>query len=104
MHPCRNMLPPCKTSPELKDEDFPDFAKENVLGRAAAMASIARRNMTRKSGKLSSSSRARLFRVHQGNIDQVLAQEPHLQFIGAQNVADDQVIRAVIAYFGSAAR
>jgi hypothetical protein len=31
------------------------------------------------------------------HVDQVLAQEPHLQFIGAQHFADDQVIRAVIA-------
>ena len=103
MHPCRNMRPPCKTSPDLKDEDFPAPAKEKVLGRAPAMALIARRDMTRKSGNLSSFSRARLFRMHQGNVDQVLAQEPYLQFIGAQNVADDQIIRALIAYFGSAA-
>src|ERR1700686_5786435 len=103
MQPCRNMLTPCKTSPDLKDENFPAPAKQNVLGRAAAMASIARRDMTKKSGKLSSFSRVRLFRTHQGNVDQVLAQEPHLQFIGAQNIADDKVIRALIAYFGSAA-
>jgi hypothetical protein len=67
------------------------------------MASIARRDMTRKSGKLSSFSRARLFRTHQGCVDQMLAQEPYLQFIGAQNIAHHQIIGALIAYFGSAA-
>ena len=102
MHPCRNMLPPCKTSPDLKDEDFPAPAKENFLGKAAAVVSQPlQRN--EKSGKLSSFSRARLFRTHQGSVDQVLAQEPHLEFIGAQNIADDQIVRALIAYGGSAA-
>lgn len=104
MHPCRNMLPPCKTSPDFKDEDFPSPAKENVLGRARGDGIHRHRDMTRKSGNLSSFSRARLFRMHQGNVDQVLAQEPYLQFIGAQNIAHDQIVRALIAYFGSAAR
>ena len=42
--------------------------------------------------------------MHQRDVDQVLAQEPHLQFVGSQNVADDQIVGAVIPNFGSTAR
>src|ERR1700756_4751809 len=53
---------------------------------------------------LSRLSRARFDGMHQWNIYQMLAQKPHLQFVGTQNIADYQVIRAVVAQFGSASR
>jgi hypothetical protein len=39
--------------------------------------------------RLADSLSARLNRTYQGSIDQMFAQEPHLQFVGAQDVADD---------------
>src|ERR1700730_5359617 len=44
-----------------------------------------------------------LFRTNQRNLDQVLAQEPDLQFVGAENIAHDQVVGAIVAQIGGAA-
>ena len=38
-----------------------------------------------------------IHRMHQRHIDQVLTDEPDLQFISAQNFTDDQVIRPIVA-------
>ena len=46
---------------------------------------------------LSGFSHARLFCVDQRNFDQMLAQEPYLQFVGTQNIADDQIVGAGVA-------
>ena len=35
--------------------------------------------------------------MHERDIDKVLAQEPHLEFVGAQDIADDQIIGAIVA-------
>src|SRR3974390_258753 len=32
----------------------------------------------------------------------MFAQEPNLQFVGAQNIADDQIVRAIVSEFGGA--
>ena len=42
---------------------------------------------------------SRFFRLHQRHVNQVLAQKPDLQFVGAQHVADHQVIGAIVAEF-----
>src|SRR5258708_26636633 len=41
-----------------------------------------------------------LIRFHQRSIYQVLAQEPYLQFIGTQNIADHQIVRSRVAQLG----
>jgi len=37
-------------------------------------------------------------------VDEMLAQQPYLQFIAAQHVADDHVVRAIVAQFRGASR
>ncbi len=44
-----------------------------------------------------------LFCFHQGHVNQVFAQEPDLQFIGAEHVADHQIVRAIITKFSRTA-
>src|SRR6266404_4721803 len=44
-------------------------------------------------------SRQSVFGLGQGHVHQMLAQEPYLQFVGAENVADGQVVGAVVAQF-----
>src|SRR5580658_5137622 len=41
---------------------------------------------------------------HQRSINQVLAQEPHLEFAGAKHIADHQIISAIVAQFIGALR
>ena len=45
-----------------------------------------------------------IFRHHQRHVDQVLAQKPCLQFVGAQHIADGQVVGAIISEFVGALR
>ena len=33
---------------------------------------------------------------NQRNLDQMLAQEPHLQLVGTQHIADCQIVRAIV--------
>src|SRR5439155_8444684 len=40
---------------------------------------------------------------HQRHFHQVLAQKPDVHFVGAEDVADDHVVGAVVAQFGGAA-
>src|SRR5579884_2947607 len=45
-----------------------------------------------------------LFCLDQRHVDQMLAQEPNLEFTGAQHFANEQVVGALIAQSGGAAR
>ncbi len=42
---------------------------------------------------------SRIFRLHERHFDQMLAQKPYLQFVGAQYIADGQIVGAVISEF-----
>lgn len=44
------------------------------------------------------------FGMNKRHVDQVLAQKPGLQLIGPQHLADEKVIRAIVAQFGDASR
>lgn len=106
MLPFRNMLPPCKTSPDFEDKSTHLPVEGRAFGSRASgkwQQSPAARGLE-ISERLASFSRARLFRMHQRNVDEMLAQEPHLQFVSSQNVADDQIIRALVAQFGRSPR
>ena len=35
--------------------------------------------------------------MYERNLDQMLAQEPHLQFVGTQNITDGQIVGACIS-------
>jgi len=37
--------------------------------------------------------------MHERRIDQVFAEEPGLQFIGAQHIADGQIVGAIVSQF-----
>jgi len=50
-------------------------------------------------GNLPSRTQPRLLSMHQRHIHQVLAEEPDLQFIGPQHIADDKIVSAGVAQF-----
>src|SRR5580692_7540913 len=41
--------------------------------------------------------------MHERRIDQMFAEEPDLEFIGAQHIADGQIVGAIVPYFVGAA-
>jgi hypothetical protein len=54
--------------------------------------------------ELAGSAQVRLFRVYEGCIHKMFAEEPGLQFIGPQHVADDQIVGAIVAQLVGKAR
>src|SRR5215469_13003836 len=59
---------------------------------------------SRDSCSCSAGTHSRLFRLNQGHVYEIFAQEPSLQLIGTEHFAHDQVVRAIVAELSCATR
>src|SRR5438552_3612959 len=67
------------------------LAGASLAGNVSSSASSSSR---------STSESSTLHRLHERHVDHVLGHEPDLQFVAPNHVADQQVVRSIVAGFG----
>src|SRR5205823_12435655 len=80
----------------------PDSCFDGICGRIARgerwLSSSSSFEWAREAGSPT------LHRLHERHVDDVFGDEPYLQLVAANPVADEQVVRAIVSRFGGAPR